>query len=75
VVPLHYRVRIVRAAVYVNGKLVKVYRGRSLKQVAIPAAGGGRYTVRIVLRSSRGRTYASVRTYKGCKKTKPRRVK
>jgi dienelactone hydrolase len=74
VVRLHYKVRIVRATVYVNGKRVRVYRGWSLKRVVIPVAGGGRQTVRIVLRSSRGRTYTSVRIYKGCKRTKPRRV-
>jgi dienelactone hydrolase len=75
VVPIHYRVRIVRAIVYINGKRVKVYRGRSIKRVRIPEAGGGKQVVKIVLVSSKGRRYASVRTYKGCKKTRPRRVK
>jgi hypothetical protein len=28
-----------------------------------------------VLRFNRGKRHVSVRTYKGCKKTKPRRVK
>jgi hypothetical protein len=74
VVPLHYRHRIVRAIVYINGKRVKVYRGHSLKRVAIPEAGGGRQVVKIVLVSSTGRRYTSVRTYKGCKKTRPHRV-
>jgi hypothetical protein len=75
VVPLHYRHRIVRALVYINGKRVKVYRGHSLKRVAIPEAGGGRQVVKIVLVSSTGHRYTSVRTYKGCKKTRPHRVK
>jgi hypothetical protein len=75
VVPLHYKVRIVRASVYINGRRVRVYRGRSLHRVVIPEAGGGRHVVKIVLVSSNGRHYASVRTYKGCKKTKPRRVR
>jgi hypothetical protein len=74
VVPLHYKVRIVRATVFINGKRVRVYRGRSLKRVKIPAASG-RHTVKIVLVSVRGRKYTSVRTYKGCTKTKPHRVR
>jgi hypothetical protein len=76
VVPLHYgRVRIVRATVFINGKRVRVYRARRLRRVAIPPAGGGRQRVKIVLVSSSGRRFTSVRTYKGCKKTKPRRVR
>jgi alpha-beta hydrolase superfamily lysophospholipase len=75
VVPLHYRVRIVRATIYINGKRVRVLRGRRLKRVPIPDAGSGRHVVKIVLRSARGKKYTSVRTYKGCKKTKPRRVR
>jgi hypothetical protein len=74
-VPLHYKVRIVRATVFINGKRVKVYRGRSLRRVTIPPAGSGRHVVKIVLVSSRGRKYASVRTYRGCKKSKPRRLR
>jgi dienelactone hydrolase len=77
-VPLHYRsrgVRIVRATVYINGKRVKVHRGRNLRRVVIPPAGPGRHVVKIVLRSSKGKRYISVRTYNGCKKSKPRRVR
>lgn len=75
-VRLHYprRVRIVRATVYINGKRVKVKRAKRIKKVEIPAAGSGRHKVKIVLVSSRGRRYVSVRTYDGCKKSKPRRV-
>jgi dienelactone hydrolase len=76
IAPLRYkRTRIVRADVYVNGKRVATQRGRSLKRVVIPPAGGGRHVVKIVLRGSDGRRYTSVRTYNGCKKTKPRRVR
>ena len=75
VVRLHHKVRIVRATVFINGKRVRVYRGRSIKRVVIPPAGSGRHVVKIVLRSARGRKYTSVRTYKGCKKTRPRRVR
>jgi dienelactone hydrolase len=72
---LHYRGRrVVRATIFVNKKRVRVYRGRSIKRIVIPAAGSGRHTVKIVLRFNRGRPHTSVRTYKGCKKTKPRRL-
>jgi dienelactone hydrolase len=76
VVPLHFRHRrVVRATIFINGKRVKVYRGRRLKRIAIPPAGTARHKVKIVLRFNRGKRHVSVRTYKGCKKTKPRRVK
>jgi hypothetical protein len=75
-VRLHYRHRrVVRATVFINGKRVKVYRGHSLKRIAIPPAGTARHKVKIVLRFNRGKRHVSVRTYNGCKKTKPRRVK
>jgi hypothetical protein len=67
--------RIVRALVYINGKRVKTYKGKSLKRVVIPPAGNGRHTVKIVLVTSTGKRLKSVRTYNGCKKSKPRRVR
>jgi dienelactone hydrolase len=75
VVRLHYKVRIVRAIVYINGKRVRTYRGHRIKRVRIPEAGSGKQRVKIVLVSAKGKRYASVRTYKGCKKTRPHRVK
>ena len=72
---LRLHARIVRASVYINGKRVKVTRGHRIRKVTIPEAGGGKQRVRIVLVSARGKRYTSVRTYKGCKKTKPHRVK
>ena len=68
-------VRIVRAAILVNGRRVKVYKGRRLRRIAIPAAGSGRYRVRVILRGNSGQRYVSVRTYDGCRKSKPRRVR
>ena len=69
------KARIVRALVYINGKRVATYKGKSLKQVVIPPAGGGRQSVKIVLRTSKGKRFTSLRAYDGCKKTKARRVK
>jgi hypothetical protein len=65
----------VRATVYINGKRVRTYRGKRIKRVKIPNAGGGKQRVKIVLVSARGKRYTSVRTYKGCKKTRPHRVR
>jgi hypothetical protein len=68
-------VRIVRATIFVNGKRVRVIKGHRIKRVPIPDAGSGRHVVKIVLLSARGRKYTSVRTYRGCTKTKPHRVR
>jgi dienelactone hydrolase len=76
VIPIRYKhARIVRADVYINGKRVATSKSRRLRRVEIPPAGGGRYVAKVVLRSSNGRRFSSVRTYKGCTKTKPRRVR
>jgi dienelactone hydrolase len=76
VVRLHYRHRrVVRATIYINKKRVKVYKGHSLKRIAIPPAGAAKHKVKIVLRFNRGKRHVSVRSYNGCKKTKPKRVK
>ena len=69
------RTRIVRADVYINNKRVATTKGKRLTRVRIPPAGGGRHVAKVVLRASDGRRFTSVRTYKGCKKTKPRRVR
>ena len=49
------RERIVKAIVYVNGKRVQTTKGKRLKTVKIPPAGSGKHTVKIVLKSSRGK--------------------
>jgi hypothetical protein len=65
----------VRATVLINGKRVSVQRGKRLRSVKIPAPGPGSHRVTIVLLTSRGRSFTSVRTYNGCKKSHPRRLK
>jgi hypothetical protein len=54
---------------------VSVQRGKRLRSVRIPAPGPGTHRVKIVLRTSRGRSLTSLRTYDGCKKSRPRRLK
>jgi hypothetical protein len=66
--------RVVRATVSINGRRVSVQRGKRLRSVSIPAPGPGKHRVKIVLRTSRGRSITSVRTYDGCTKTHPRRI-
>jgi alpha-glucosidase (family GH31 glycosyl hydrolase) len=66
------RGRIVRVDVYVSGKRKKVVHGRRVTRVALKRLPQGRFTVRIVARSSSGRRTVSVRRYRGCRKGKPR---
>src|SRR4051812_6574293 len=63
--------RIVRVDVYVNGRRVKVVRGRRVRRVVLRRLPRGRFTVRIVARWSSGRRTISVRRYVGCRKGRP----
>jgi dienelactone hydrolase len=70
------RVKVVRVKVFIDGKRVKlIKRRRGIKRFTIPPPGPGRHRVKTVLITSKGKRLVSVRVYKGCKKTKPRRVK
>jgi DNA-binding beta-propeller fold protein YncE len=64
--------RIVRVHVYVDGKLVVRKRGRDLRRVTLNRLPQGRFAVQIVTTRSNGRKLTSVRTYTGCRKSKPR---
>jgi hypothetical protein len=64
--------RITRARVYLNGKRLRTYRGHSLKRVSVPAPGPGRHQIKIVERTSRGRTITLRLNYRGCKLVKPK---
>jgi hypothetical protein len=67
--------RIVRVHAFVDGKLVKRVRGRRVTRVTLkPPRGKVNFTVRIVKWSNTGKRTASVRTYRGCSKTRPHRV-
>ena len=71
---LHHAVgaRIVRVAVYVNGRKRVSLRGHDIKRVSIARLPRKRFTVRIVTTSSTGAQLVSTRVYHGCKKTRPR---
>lgn len=67
------RQRIVRAEVYVDGERRVRRRGRRLTSVAIdPLPSSGRFVVRVVATTNRGRRVISTRTYSDCRKGPPR---
>jgi hypothetical protein len=62
-------VRIVAAAVYVDGRRVKRVRGRRLKSVRLPPLPSrGVHTIRIVTTTSSGKRRTTVRRYRACTK-------
>jgi DNA-binding beta-propeller fold protein YncE len=70
---LHHRpgVRIVKVAVYVNGKLKLRRSGRNIRRVTIKRLPKRKFKVRIVATHSTGARRISVRTYRGCTKSRP----
>jgi alpha-D-xyloside xylohydrolase len=62
------RDRIASARVYVNGRRVRTRRvgGRVRARVDLRGLPRGRFTVRIVVRTARGRTYVAKRRYRTC---------
>ncbi|HEX6944934.1 MAG TPA: hypothetical protein VF196_02000, partial [Casimicrobiaceae bacterium] len=61
------RGRIRTARVYVNGKQVKVLRGRRLRsRVDLRGLPASRYTVRVVVTTTRGQRIVSTRRYRTC---------
>ena len=66
------RQRVVAVDVYVNGKRRVRRRARRITSVAIdPLPSSGRFAVRIVARTDRGRRVVSTRTYENCRKGPP----
>jgi hypothetical protein len=66
------RARIVRVRAYVNGKRTVNRRGRDIRRVTIRRLPQGTFTVKIVSTQSTGSQLVSTRTYRGCKKSRPR---
>jgi dienelactone hydrolase len=64
--------RVVRVVVYVNGKRRLVRRGRNIRRVTLGHLPRKRFTVRIVATHSTGSQLVSTRTFRGCKKSRPR---
>jgi hypothetical protein len=64
--------RVVKVEVFVNGVRKAMKRGRFVRSVAIGKLPKKRFVVRVVSTFANGSKRESVRTYKGCKKSKPR---
>jgi predicted acyl esterase len=64
--------RVVRARAYVNGKLVVKRKGRNLRRLTIKKLPLGKFKVKILTRTNDGHKTRTVRTYKGCRKSRPR---
>jgi dienelactone hydrolase len=66
------RQRIVAVEVRVNGRRAVRRRGRRLTSVSIdPLPSRGRFVVRVVATTNRGRRVISTRTYRDCRKGRP----
>jgi predicted acyl esterase len=63
--------RVVRVRAYVNGRLVVKRRGRNLRTVTLRKLPLGRFRVKILTRTNDGHSTRTVRTYKGCRKSRP----
>jgi hypothetical protein len=64
-------VRVVRVAVFVNGKRRVLRRGHDVRRVTIARLPRGRFRVRVVTTYSSGARRVSTRVYRGCTKTRP----
>lgn len=64
--------RVVKVKVYVNGKLKLTRRGHDIKRVTVKRLPKKRFKVKIVATHSTGSKLVSTRTYRGCKKGRPR---
>jgi hypothetical protein len=64
--------RVVRAVVYVNGRRVKTVKGARVRRVTIGRLPQRTFRVRITTTTDHGVSTTSVRTYRGCTKTRPK---
>jgi hypothetical protein len=63
---------VVRVVIFVNGVRKLVKEGKDIKRVTLKRLPRKKFRVRVVSIHSNGARLISVRTYKGCKKSKPR---
>jgi hypothetical protein len=63
--------RVVKVAVFVNGKRILRKRARNIRRVAVRRLPRGRFTLRIVATQSSGAKLISTRRYHGCRKGRP----
>jgi putative CocE/NonD family hydrolase len=63
--------RVVRVKAYVNKRLVVNRRGHRLRRITLRKLPLGKFKVRIVTRTNDGHSTRTVRTYRGCRKSRP----
>jgi uncharacterized protein len=63
--------RVVKVRAYVNGRLAVKRSGHNLRTLTLKKLPLGKFTVKILTRTAQGHTTRSVRTYKGCRKSRP----
>jgi ABC-2 type transport system ATP-binding protein len=66
-----HRKRVVRVRVYVNGKLRKTVRGHRVRRVSVKRLPQGLFRLKVVATTANGQRVTSLRTYRGCTKSKP----
>ena len=66
-----HRKRIVRVKAYVNGKLIARFHRNRIGRITIRRLPQGLFQLKIVAVTSDGQKVTSVRTYRGCKKSRP----
>jgi hypothetical protein len=71
---LHHakRARVVKATVLINGKVKKRVHGHAIETLTLKALPQRKFTVRIIAVQNTGSRLVSTRTYRGCKKTRPK---
>jgi hypothetical protein len=68
----HRGARVVRVAAYVNGKRVLRRHGRNIRSITLHKLPHRKFVVRIVSTHSTGSELVSTRSFKGCKKSRPK---
>jgi hypothetical protein len=63
--------RVTRVTVYVNGKRVLRRHGHRISRIKLTRLPRGLFRVKIVAVNSKHETVTSVRTYRGCRKSRP----
>lgn len=64
--------RVVKVQVFVNGKRKLTRRGRNIRRLTIKRLPRKKFKVTVVSTQSTGARLISTRTYRGCKKSRPR---
>jgi hypothetical protein len=63
--------RVVTVVAFVDGKRVKRLKAKRVSRITLKRLPRGLFTVRIVATTDRGSRTVSVRTYRGCTKSRP----